>query len=509
MQNHKPEYKRRLFLDLDSLTQWDHHLVQRYPQAEKVAISGLEPGSTGPWDAAFTTCFGTVIREDSGLFRIWYYGNAIPDDYNVNVDKPLICYAESDDGIAWRKPSLGLVGQKRYSGNNLLPLPGAPCGVVKALPGADYQYLACTFVYADPPEPDIHDAPSILDALQHGAGTYLWTSNDGLHWRFLKRLFVHGDNACLFADHVTGRYLLYQKVGGVRGMTQRRKWMGIESRDGLHWEGYQGGRQWRQTFECDDFDDLLAQQKGFLHAETYNIGIHRAGELLISTEAIFDVSPPVLQCFRQNPAGLAHMRIGFSKDGFSWQYPKGRPEWISRGKPGEQDAGWLMGSSSLVESGDDLYFYYGGMKYDHDWCINTDFSLRTDIPLSEHAGSTAIMLAKMKRDRFGSLAAVWKGTFDVDADYRLGKKLFINAQATNGQVRVAIAEKRGPYQHAWRKHEHLPGFSFDDCIPLTGDAVRMPVQFRNASIESIPRDLPITLRFELSSAEIFAYEWSD
>jgi len=69
----QPKAKKRVFLDLDSLTQWDHHVAQRFPQAEKVPISGLEPGSTGPWDAAQATSFGSVIKED-GLFRMWYYG---------------------------------------------------------------------------------------------------------------------------------------------------------------------------------------------------------------------------------------------------------------------------------------------------------------------------------------------------------------------------------------------------------------------------------------------------
>ena len=28
--------RRRVFLDVEGLTQWDHHITQRFPQAEKV-----------------------------------------------------------------------------------------------------------------------------------------------------------------------------------------------------------------------------------------------------------------------------------------------------------------------------------------------------------------------------------------------------------------------------------------------------------------------------------------
>ena len=41
------------------------------PDAEKVPIFGLKPGSTGPWNEAFATCSGSVINiKESGFFRM-------------------------------------------------------------------------------------------------------------------------------------------------------------------------------------------------------------------------------------------------------------------------------------------------------------------------------------------------------------------------------------------------------------------------------------------------------
>jgi len=499
---------KRVFLDVEGLTQWDHHVTQRFPQAEKVPITGLEPGSTGPWDAAATTSFGSVIKED-GLFRMWYYGIRAPESFKEQCDLPMVCYAESDDGIQWRKPDLKITGQRRYPGNNLLSLPGVPTGVVHALPGSDSMYLASTFMYPIPLERDVQDVPGNPDPRQGNHGTHIWASDDGLRWRHVTRVLAHNDNSCLHADLPANRYLLYNKVMGMHGLTPRRHWIGLESRDGKRWDGYEGIRKWRETFTCDDYDDLLAQQRGFLHAETYNVGIYRAGEILVSVETIFDVGAPLMELFAGNPAGLCHTRLGFSHDGFHWRYPKGRPAWLERGAPGELDSGWIMPSSTLVEHGEDLLFYYGGSRYDHDWCINPDFSLRTDIPLSEHRDQCRVMMARIKRDRFASLAAVWRGLFDIDAGHRMGEELFVNVQAGNGEVRVALAEKWGPGYGETRKHEHLPGFSFDDCIPITGDHVHAPVRFKNKRLTDIAMDLPLTIRFELTRAEIFAYEWSD
>jgi hypothetical protein len=503
-----PRQARRVFLDTDSLTMWDHHVSQRFPQAQKVPLSGLEPGSTGDWDAGGSASMGTVIKDDDGLLRMWYYGLRLPSNYKENADRPLACYAESRDGIHWVKPDLKITGRNRFPGNNLLPLPGVPASVVRTLPGSDAKYLACLIQYADRLEPDVQDVPGNPDSLRGGNGTHIWASDDGLHWRHVTRLFAHGDNACLLADPATGRYLLYHKVGGMSGLTSRRMWIAVESPDGKRWEGYNGVRRWREVFVCDDYDDLAAQSRGFLLGELYNAGVYRAGEILVAAQTVMDTGVPLREEFAQNPAGLCHARLGFSHDGFNWRYPKGRPAWLERGAPGEPDSGWIMGFSSLVEHGDDLFFYYGASPFDHDWCINPNFTLNAAIPLEEHRrGAISGMMARIKRDRFASLAAVWKGCFDVDAGHRYGDELLVNAQAKNGSVRVALAEKEGDWHGGRRKHDHLPGFSFDDCIPIDGDPIRAPVRFRNARLASIPPELPLTVRFELNRAEVFAYEW--
>lgn len=97
-------------------------------------------GSGAPDDMA-THFYGTVLH-DKGLFRMWYYAChwgmntdwsprmmqqvAKPPSY-VKGECPLfqgpLCYAESDDGIVWRKPALGQVLFKGSRANNALALP--------------------------------------------------------------------------------------------------------------------------------------------------------------------------------------------------------------------------------------------------------------------------------------------------------------------------------------------------------------------------------------------------
>ncbi len=495
---------RSVFLDVDCLSRWDEsEIFQRFPQAEKVAVTGLEPGPPGSWDARVPSDYPNVLFED-GMFRMWYSVMPDAESHGENADHSYVCYAESEDGLTWRKPDLGITGQNRYPGNNLLAFPGFCMGVVRALPGSDFKYLAAS-IQILPLEPDITDVPgNSFD----GGGTFIFGSDDGLHWRQLTKVCRHGDNCMLFADVPSGRYLLYQKVGVMHGMHARRSFIVLESRDAIHWEGYGGVNQWQECFLADDYDDIVSAQRGLRIADYYGVTIHRVGDLYVSLENVFTMGTPLVSHFGQSPAGLCHFRLGFSHDGTHWRHPAGRPAWLEVGLPGEFDAGFMAPGLNLLEHGDEMLLYYSGFHYRHGWCINADFSMKRDIPLSEQRGMSALGLARIKRDRFASLASTYKGRFEMDpsasgnapsfVDPRW-PQLYINARCPKGAVRVGLVEAG--------KGTDLPGYSLDDCIPFTGDSVRAPVQFRNASVADIPADKPFYLRFEVSRGEVFGYEW--
>jgi len=431
---------------------------------------------------------------------MWYCVMPDAGSHTENPDHFLIAYAESDDGIHWRKPDLGLTGQRRYPNNNLLPLPGAVMGVVPALPGMNYRYLACV-MQIGPLEPDVCDLPGIS---YHGNGTYFFASDDGLHWRQLteRPVLEHGDVASLIADPARNRYLLYQKVGMMHGLDMRRAFIGLESRDGVHWEGYENVHRWRECFRADDYDDLLAQQAGLRIMDHYGIAVYPVSDTFyVSVESLFYIGSPLVFRFAQNPNGIAATRLGFSHNGMDWRSPKGRPTWLELGGPGDFDAGFLVTANTFTEYGDDLLLYYGGSRYDHGWCINEDFSLREDVGLEEQRNSACIGLARIKRDRFASLGTTFRTCFSVDADTRAGEALYVNANCAKGRLRVAIDDLL--------KNQPLPGFSFDDCLPFAGDSVRAPIRFKTARVSDIPKETWLKLHFELSSGEIFGYAWGE
>lgn len=495
--------RRHLFLDTDNVVEWDLNVEQRFYSPEKVALSGLEQGPPGTWDARITSAYGSTMVE-GGLFRKWF--SCMPDVSHGDKDPDhwVSCYAESEDGLHWRKPDLGITGQNRWPGNNLVGLPGGVMSVVRALPNAGCKYLAMTLNKWPDPEPDVCEGVKL-----DGRGMYLFGSDDGLRWHQITRnpVICHGDWGVLHADHVRQRYLLYNKIAANHGLAPRRGALVIESRDGIHWEGYHGTRQWQETWVPDDYDDLIAAQKGFKIGELYGYTLYQVDTLYLAVQSILNVGLPIRNKMSQNANGVFHLRMAFSHDATHWRFPRGRPSLMEVGRPGEFDAGIMICESTLVDHGEDQFLYYSGTRYPHGWSITPEFRIRQDIPIEAQRGSQLLGLARIKRDRFASLAVSWKGVFDVEVGSRQGDELTLNARCPNGAVRVAIAEQRSPHHVEPRKSDHLPGFGFDDCVPFTGDAVRAPVRFRRARVADLPRDTTLILRCEVTSGEIFGYEW--
>ena len=68
------------------------------------------------WEGNAICLFGSVIVREDGLFQMWY--QTFVKYVEGTVVK--ICYAESQNGINWVKPSLGLVEFAGSKQNNIL-----------------------------------------------------------------------------------------------------------------------------------------------------------------------------------------------------------------------------------------------------------------------------------------------------------------------------------------------------------------------------------------------------
>ncbi|MBM3466158.1 MAG: hypothetical protein FJX76_29065, partial [Armatimonadetes bacterium] len=156
---------------------------------------------TEPWEHANG---GPTIIRDGGLYRMWYH--AIPPDFwdpargGTLTWGPdyggVLCYAESDDGLAWRKPKLGLYRWQGRDDTNIVfgrELAGPPGlhGISVFLDPSAPAHERYKALYVAPIESDaarewVRRHPDATDpwvATEHRQqAVYVATSPDGLRW---------------------------------------------------------------------------------------------------------------------------------------------------------------------------------------------------------------------------------------------------------------------------------------------------------------------------------------
>ena len=90
-------------------------LFRSHPVPQEIAIT-----HDAPWEGNFSG-YHSVFK-DGDLYRMYYRGWQVPvlaDRLDLSAVRNL-CYAESDDGIHWRKPELGLFEFGGSKANNIV-----------------------------------------------------------------------------------------------------------------------------------------------------------------------------------------------------------------------------------------------------------------------------------------------------------------------------------------------------------------------------------------------------
>ena len=71
-----------------------------------------------PWEGNRTGYY--TIFQDGDLYRMYYRGSKLILGKDFSIPYDYICYAESIDGIHWRRPQLGLIEFEGSKKNNIL-----------------------------------------------------------------------------------------------------------------------------------------------------------------------------------------------------------------------------------------------------------------------------------------------------------------------------------------------------------------------------------------------------
>lgn len=425
-------------------------LTLHQPTAREVALVHDEP-----WEG--NTCFYHTVFEDDGKYRLYYRGSQHPP--GEKATHQVVCYSESDDGIHWVKPDLGLVEFNGSKKNNII------------WDGIGSHNFA-------PFKDENPDAASdaTYKALGSGkGGLYPFQSSDGIRWTSMSDEPVITDGAfdsqnLAFYDPLRHKYVDFHRDFRRHGGQGVRDIKTCTSDDFLNWS---------------EPDWIEYPGVGPEHLYTNQIiPYHRAPHIYLGFPKRFVPG-------RASPVGhpLPGVSDGVfmtSRDGESfhrWKEAFVRPglqedRWVCRNN---MVAWGLVETDSHLEGAtEELSIYVVESYYTGDKCRTRRYSLR--------------------KDGFASVYAPFSGggvttkpiTFE-------GDELAINfSTSAAGSVQVEIQDIDG---------KALKGFSLDDCPEIYGDSLSHIVHWKGGSDVSKLAGKPVRLRFELKDADLYALQF--
>ena len=467
--------KGALFLDKDGVARadnviWSVEVTQKHPR-NPVLRPTFKPGTP---DEGGVMNHGTV-RLENGRFRMWYAGWEIPGHGPMpegeNWDRYMnICYAESDDGIDWERPKLGLVDYMGRKDNNVVP----------------NLWLFPTLC-RDDCEPDPQRRYKCVEQVKpdrlHPERGHLHTSPDGIHWLTeeaprafpgARPWYFNWDS--VFRDDQDQSPDRRWKAYGSYGPSAYERSAGVAfSPDGIHWTGY-------------PLNPILGPATG---VKPY------CHDLVVWLEKGLYVG--LLQTADTNKN--YEFELVVSRDGIRFDRVADGQSFIARGSDHDWDLGLITLFSSPVFVGDETWFYYGSVARAHEkYDVKKVQAEWTSNPCSGG-------VARVRTGRYAAFNAVARGVpgslLTVPVEFPANTRLVLCLNALSDETDSIRVEVRDA-----ATGRPLPGHALTECEPIRADGISLPVRWKEKdAIASTPKS--VRLRFELrGAAELYGFEWS-
>lgn len=449
----------QLILDrqsVDSAEDVEFHLNQATKHAENPVIL---PGMPHEWDGLQVNWPSHIIYDrDAKLFRCWYHGmEAVQYDPKVYPERKgfghwlgriwKLGYAESRDGVYWEKPPL-----EHYKHR------GMPTNVVltdyeKQGSGVGYDHFGTLLsVWLNPiarsPEEKYLGEAHEIGADAEGNQSFklsrnvLYSSPDGKNWKRGKVFYdapstrdevpapnVIDINQVIFEPNHPDPSLRVKAYGQTdRPLYKDRGNRGIGV---VHGPDFFSLRydELKLVLEADPAieDEIHWNKVSKLENGHY---------LMIHDSSHFDYSGKV--------APSADLRLAISSDGIQFRRVHPHRPMIPRGSRAMFDANQMV-SSSIVEFGDTVHFYYHGTPVIYRPWPRAPKGMPANIRAST-IYPTAMGLATIPRDQFAYAAPVVGKTGSVTSlpiSISPGKRLWVNADASPNELALTLTAQDG------------------------------------------------------------------
>ena len=195
-------------------------------------------------------------------------------------------------------------------------------------------------------------------------------------------------------------------------------------------------------------------------------------------------------------SGKIHSELAYSYDGYAWNRTTRQPV-IPSIEPGEYGGGTLFVRAMVQRPADGRILVYSrGCLRLHDLDRDKTGKPRP-LPEKYDGKMNHLLLHTWRADGFACLES-FSNTAMIRTRYLVphSPELTLNLQIPFGTARVQVVDA---------KNCPVPGFTFDDCEPLRGDDIRMPVRWReHRDLTAVMDGKRIALEIRFSSGRLYA-----
>jgi hypothetical protein len=399
-----------------------------------------------------------VLRDpDTGLYRMWHQTHAWVPDENGEIPRiPQygIAYAESEDGLSWELPDLGLHEWPDGAGNIVWR-------------GHDEARGSSPHIL-DIPEEARHGYRYVMSYTGIG-GLRLVGSQDGVHWdrdSVVRLVDFHSDtHNTIVWDECRGEFVLFCRAkerytdgDTIRDVGRPRRPARLASRD--LWTDWTADQHPQILMIPDELDRQRGMNFFYGMPTVRHAGVYWG----------------FLQAYRRDRE--IETELTFSRDGIHFQRLPTRPMLIERGPEGAWDAGMVFGGAGWVEVGDEWWLYYSGHDGPHD----------------SRERTAGIGLATVRRGGLVSLRGPRGGGVVVTRQLRWpGGDLVINADATAGEMCFRVSDSH---------RRPIAGYDYDGCATFAADSVAHTVRWGERSLDALAGEV-IRLEIALRDADLY------
>ena len=444
------------------------------PETEEEMDSGFCPMAAPFNDGAW-------YDPQDKLFKLWY----MPGWFHSTA------LATSADGIHWERPQFDVTQGTNLVWPHRVGSDRDGCLVWLDNSTSDDAQRFKMFQYYR------HYKKGREDAVSEG---WVHVSPDGINWSDPVITTQLGDNSSFFFNPFRRKWCMsIRRAARIDESTRLRARFYSESDDFLR--GAQWDRDTEEVFwQRINRHDLPDPARPEHRVALYDVNVTPYESLMLGMFAIFR-GPENDICAAEGVPKTMDLELAYSRDGFHFSRPDRTPFLASSRKIGDWNRAYLhaCGGVCLVVH-DRIFIYFAGFSGLSPKLGPTDTGSSGLSRRVMYAGAST-GLATLRRDGFARMeAGAGGGTLTTRPVIFKGDRLFVNVNASQGELRVSVLDDSG---------EPVEGLTAADCAAVSLDSTCAAVKWLSGVTPAAVAGRPCRLRFHLQSGQLFSFWVTD